>query len=230
MQFKGAPVVVSPFWEGFLTVERQAELDRIAAAIGDRFTPDAPRALRFLAMDRVRCVILGQDPYPQKGVATGRAFEVAGVTSWQDPAVNSSLKNIVKLLHRSYKRLEVPQPIAAIRQDPDFPILPPHQLFDDWERQGVLMLNTALTCEIGRPGSHSHLWRGFTAAAIRYIDRQVPDCVWFLWGSHAAQYHPLLGDRARVFTTGHPSARNQSFVGADCFLQTWDEFAWLGRR
>lgn len=225
--FKGAEIPVEPFWIDFWDEEVLAELRRIEGQIGDDFTPPAPRVLRFLEMPEVRCVILGQDPYPQPGVATGRAFEVAGVTSWEDRAVNLSLKNIVKLLHMTYHGLSEPKPIEVVRKDHSFPLPPPNELFERWARQGVLLLNTALTCRVGHPGSHRAIWDAFIRKLIRYIALSAPQAAWILWGSAAQQYRDLLGESARVYTGSHPSARSRSFFNCSCFAATADLIRWV---
>jgi len=227
LRFKGLDVPVRPMWEGFLTPSVPAELARIESQIGDDFTPPAHRVLRCLDMAAVRCVILGQDPYPQPGVATGRAFEVAGAESWADRAVNSSLKNILKALYRTYRQLDRPPAIAEVRTDRGFAILPPGALFDHWERQGVLLLNTALTCHTGDPGSHAGVWPAFTNALIAHIRMTCPDAAWLLWGGHARAYRPQV-DGARVYEASHPSSRDNSFVMTDGFRATADLVEWYG--
>lgn len=205
----------------------QALLDSISAAVGDNYTPPTERVLRFLEVPAIRCVILGQDPYPQPGVATGRAFEVGGVESWADKQVNSALKNILKALYRTRKGLAAPAGIAEIRADRSFAILPPHELFDHWARQGVLLLNTALTCAPGQAGSHADLWAPFTERVIRYIRATWPEAVWLLWGGHARRFRPLV-EGAPVLEDVHPTSRDGSFPRTECFQLTANLIDWYG--
>lgn len=205
----------------------QELLASIGAAIGTNFTPPAERVLRFLQVPRVTCVILGQDPYPQPGIATGRAFEVGGARSWADKQVNSALKNMLKALHRTRKGLESPAGIAEIRADRSFAILPPHELFDHWEQQGVLLLNTALTCEVGQAGSHAQLWAPFAEKVIGYIRRTWPEAVWLLWGGHARRFRPLA-EGAPILEDNHPTSRDGSFPRTECFRQTAHLIDWYG--
>ena len=91
-------------WSPFFTpaVEQALlEIERKIAAEGREYTPDPSNVLRFLSLDlfAVKVLILGQDPYPQKGRATGRAFEVGGLTSWMNPFENASLRNIVRSIY-----------------------------------------------------------------------------------------------------------------------------------
>ena len=151
----------------------------------DAFTPPAGLVLRFLTLplDEMKVLILGQDPYPSEGVATGRAFEVGGLRSWNTPFRNVSLKNIVRAIYSSYKGSVVPFRDAVY--DPAFPLLPPDNLFCSWESQGVLLLNTAFTCMNGKPGSHSSYWQPFTGKLLEYIAGRNEELVWLLWGNHA---------------------------------------------
>ncbi len=181
----GVPVHSS--WAGFLSdhsvCSRLSEAE--SALAGEYFTPPSGKVLRFLGLplNEMKVVILGQDPYPTEGVATGRAFEVGGLQSWKAPYRNVSLKNILRAIYSSRK--------GAIRSynqvvnDPEFSILPPDLLFSSWENQGALLLNTAFTCAVGNPGKHSSLWQPFTKLLLEYIAGENPDLVWLLWGNHA---------------------------------------------
>ena len=71
--------------------------------------------------------------------------------------------------------------------DPDFQILPPDKLFENWENQGVLLLNTSFTCEVGAPGSHSEFWKIFTNQLLEFIATENPNITWFIWGNHARE-------------------------------------------
>src|SRR5690554_7646024 len=92
------PASVHSSWKVFLTDEIRQILSAIAVVLSHEkeFTPPLKFILRFLELDlsSMKVVILGQDPYPQKGVATGRAFEVEPLQSWHDSFRNSSLRNI----------------------------------------------------------------------------------------------------------------------------------------
>ncbi len=178
---------VHPSWNQFLSDssvrEHLARAESIATGAG--FTPPPGRVLRFLTLplDEMKVLILGQDPYPAKGVATGRAFEVGGLRSWNSPFRNVSLKNIVRAIYSSYKGSV--KPFRNAVNDPEFPLFPPDTLFSSWESQGVLLLNTAFTCETGKPGSQSSLWHPFTARLLEYISGRDEKIVWLLWGNHA---------------------------------------------
>ena len=176
-------------WKFFLTEEINQLIHNIESEIkDDNINPEAENVLRFLEQDleQIKVLILGQDPYPQKGAATGRAFEVGNLCSWLSPFRNISLKNIVRAIYQSeygktMKFAELKQKI----EDGSFPIKAPDQLFESWSRQGVLLLNTSFTCQTGKPGSHAKTWEPFTRKLLEFIAVQQPDIIWFLWGNHA---------------------------------------------
>src|SRR5450756_854455 len=91
---------VHPSWEPMLDEDTLQLLLDIGKAIGADCLPDPYLILRFLRTDMnlLQIVILGQDPYPGPGAATGRAFEVCGLKSWSEPFRQVSLKNIIRLV------------------------------------------------------------------------------------------------------------------------------------
>lgn len=147
------------------------------------------RALELTPLDQVKVVILGQDPYHGPGQAHGLAFSVP-----EGVRVPPSLVNI-------YKELESDLGVKA----------PPHGNLEDWARQGVLLLNNALTVEAGQAGSHQGRgWEAITDAAVAAVARREEPCVFILWGSHAkkkAMRVPELANNTRhlILTSPHPS-------------------------
>ncbi|WP_319780944.1 uracil-DNA glycosylase [Maridesulfovibrio sp.] len=220
-------------WRGFFTLPRMMELDRISSSIGRDFTPNADKVLRFCQTDLsgMKVVILGQDPYPQQGVATGRAFEVGDIKSWEDP-VNNSLGNMIKLFHKNHTGIDEVLGIGAVRKDivgGKFPLLPPKKLFSHLEEQGVLFLNTALTCKIGESNSHRDIWKSFSDGLLRFIHRENPQAKWLLWGGNACE----MGDfvpAANKLQSHHPmlySKKPGSFLGENHFARC-PEINWVG--
>lgn len=211
------------------------ELQKIESIITrGQYNPAPQNVLRFLDSDpaAISVVILGQDPYPDPAAATGRAFEVGTLTSWNAPFRQTSLKNIVRVLFRDYTGNEltfssIKEEIAASR----FPVLPPRELFASWDSQGVLLLNTALTCETGNPGSHAELWENVTPEIIRFICATSPAAHWFIWGGHAESYTTHI-TRGTLHRSSHPAARDMSgenaFLKTTCFQNTADRVRWLG--
>ncbi len=201
------------------------------------YTPLSPNVLKFLKVSllKVKVIILGQDPYPQKGVATGRAFEVGTLKSWNDKFSNISLKNIVRAIYYTYqneylKYSEIKNLIGV-----KFPIKSPNELFAEWENQGVLLLNTSFTCEIGKSNSHEKYWSEFTTLLLNYISKTNQDIIWFLWGNNAKSIVLDISIQ-RKFESMHPmmcfnkSGREDDFLYGkrNAFSETMNIINWLG--
>jgi uracil-DNA glycosylase len=159
-------------------------------------------ALALTPLNEVRAVILGQDPYHGAGQAHGLCFSVA-----RGVKVPPSLVNI-------YKELQS-----------DLGLAPPgHGNLENWAKQGVLLLNNALTVEAGKPGSHQGLgWEAFTDAAVAAVAARAEPCVFLLWGSHAkakaARVPGLAQGPHLVLTAPHPSpfSAHTGFLGCRHF-------------
>ncbi len=173
-------------------------------AAGKRIFPKGSeyfRALDLTPLDRVKVVILGQDPYHGEGQAHGLCFSVR-------PGVRTppSLVNI-------YKELQA-----------DLGVSPPrHGFLEHWARQGVLLLNSVLTVEMGRAASHQGRgWEQFTDAVVQLVNRQAEPVVFLLWGSHAQRKAGFV-DQSRhlVLKAAHPSplSAHNGFLGCRHFSQ-----------
>ncbi|WP_461632131.1 uracil-DNA glycosylase [Labilibaculum euxinus] len=232
-------------WTTFLSEEIISLIKDIEKSIHiEKSTPKSNLTLRFLEMDlnKIPVVILGQDPYPQAGVATGRAFEVNGLNSWHDKFRNVSLKNILRCIYKAAtneerKYSEIKSQLNEGDQlvmDSDFKILPPNQLFKYWsEHENVLLLNTAFTCEIGKPNSHTKLWAPFTQKLLQFIAAANPEMVWFLWGNNAHQVVKNIEISNKIETT-HPmmcyQRENDILYGhINPFQKTSQLVNWTGR-
>ena len=234
-----------PSWSGCLDASAVSLLAAIEREVGPGCYPEPVRVLRFLSTDvsALKVVILGQDPYPSAGAATGRAFEVGSLTAWTEPFRQVSLKNILRLLwcvahgirpyerETEYERIPAFSGIREAIRKGAFPVASPRSLFQSWEEQGVLLLNTSLTVEPGNPGSHRDLWAPFTQHALSWLATARPDLCWFLWGSHAQAHREWLGD-ARIFASRHPMLCSvtypDDFLKNPCFHETSGGINWLG--
>jgi len=157
------------------------------------------RALDLTPLEQVRVVILGQDPYHGAGQAHGLCFSV-------QPGVPPppSLVNI-------FKELESDLGIRPAR----------HGLLDHWARQGVLLLNSVLTVEMGRAASHRDRgWERFTDAIVAAVNAKPEPVVFLLWGSYA-QKKAAFVDQSRhlVLKAPHPSplSAHSGFFGCRHF-------------
>jgi uracil-DNA glycosylase len=181
---------INSSWSSFLnsdTIELIKDIESKVNLNGKEFTPKPEKVLRFLEtpLDQVKVIILGQDPYPQRGVATGRAFEVGTLNSWYDKFNNISLKNIVRAIYHAYNDEYLKYSEIKGKMDTGFAIKPPYEIFSSWEKQGVLLLNTSFTCEVGKSNSHEKIWIEFTLRLLNFIAESYPEITWFLWGNNA---------------------------------------------
>lgn len=212
---------LSPTWRQVLdSSDTQPVLVSLSGFLADRLAAGTViyprfifRALEHLEPESVRVVILGQDPYHGPNQAQGLAFSVPD----QCPTP-PSLRNIFKELSREY---------------PDAPLRRRNEL-SDWARQGVLLLNTALTVEHASPASHARRgWEQITDAIIRRVAQAPQPKVFMLWGAHAQSKRGLLaqseGGPMHILTANHPSPLSATrpplpFMGCDHFVQAND---WL---
>ena len=183
-------------------------------AAGARIYPpgrDIFAAFDATPFDAVKVVILGQDPYHGAGQAHGLCFSVLpGVP------VPPSLLNI-------YKELE---------RDTGF-IRPDHGCLLPWARRGVLLLNSELTVEDGKPGSHQGRgWEGFTDHVVDVLNRECEQLVFLLWGSYAQKKGAVIdGRRHRVLKAPHPSplSAHRGFLGCGHFSAANQDLARCGK-
>ena len=231
---------VDKSWKSFFTDEIKKNLFSILNQVYNdkqQTTPEIKIALRFLKLplNSIKVLILGQDPYPQLGVATGRAFEVGSLKSWNDPCRNISLKNIVRSIYSAYNNEILKFSEIKGKLDSNFQILPPDKLFKNWESQGVLLLNTSFTCEIGAPGSHSGFWKSFTNQLLEFIAKENKNITWFIWGNHAQEAVKDIEIESKQVSM-HPMMcydkpeRTSDFLFGDInhFKKTKDKINWLG--
>jgi uracil-DNA glycosylase len=188
-----------------------AALDRRIAAGAQVLPPSQAifSALALTPLERAKVVILGQDPYPTPGDAHGLAFSYVGRRR-----LPPSLKTI----------------LAEMAEDLGCPA-PASGDLSRWARQGVLLLNTALTVEGGAAGAHLRLgWPALADQAVAAVSAQRPTAVFLLWGGPARKRAALI-DRQKhlVLECGHPSPLNRlgDFRGTRPFSRA---NAWLAER
>jgi len=166
-----------------------------------------PAALRFYALDltpldKVKVVILGQDPYHGEGQSHGLSFSVP-----QGVKIPPSLRNIYKELARSIPNYQIPE----------------SGNLEHWAKQGVLLLNAVLSVEKSNAGSHSKKgWEIFTDNIISEINDTQSGIIFLLWGSYAHKKENLIDtDKHIVLKSTHPSPLSayRGFLGCDHFKQ-----------
>ncbi len=176
--------------------------DRLRAeqAAGRGYLPAGRNVLRAFAqpIDRVRVLIVGQDPYPTPGHPIGLSFAV-------EPTVRPLPRSLANIYQELQSDLGIPPA--------------PHGDLTRWSEQGVMLLNRVLTVQPGRPGSHRGWgWETVTELAIRTLVARPAPLVAILWGRDAQNLRPLLGDTA-VIATPHPSplSASRGFFGSRPF-------------
>lgn len=197
-----------PAWRCALDAGTAGRLARLEARLEEEarqvqvYPPPGARyrALELVSPERAKVVVLGQDPYHRPGQAMGLSFSVpAGVP------VPPSLRNV-------YRETRADLGIAA----------PAHGDLTAWAAQGVLLLNTALSVEQGKPGSHARYgWHEITEALLRHLARVAAPSVFLLWGRHAqASLAPIDTRGHLVLAAGHPSPYSaHRFLGCRHFSQ-----------
>lgn len=197
--------IIEPGWAQALepVAERIAAMGdflRAEIAAGRTYLPAGQNVLRAFQQpfDEVRVLIVGQDPYPTPGHAVGLSFAVA-------PEVRplpGSLENIYRELHTD---LGLPRPSNGD--------------LTPWTRQGVLLLNRALTTAPRRPAAHRGKgWEEVTEQAIRALVARDTPLVSVLWGRDARNLRPLLGELPAI-ESSHPSpmSADRGFFGSRPF-------------
>lgn len=197
-------------WNAFIKAESEKlyykEIERIVSEDAKKhnvFPPhdDMFNAFKCTNIDNVKTVILAQDPYHHQEQAHGLSFSVP-----KDVSIPPSLRNI-------YRELNT---------DIGFKI-PKHGNLISWAKQGVLLLNSALTVIEGDPGSHLELWKPFTDAVIGHVNEIDRPIVFLLWGAHARSKKKLLTNEKHLVIEGsHPSplSAHTGFFGGKYFSRT----------
>ena len=165
------------------------------------------RAFDLCELNKVKVVIIGQDPYHTPGVPNGLAFSVN-----KNQKLPPSLINIFREIESD---LGVKNYIGDLSA---------------WSRQGVLLLNTCLSVCAGLPASHSNIgWENFTNAAIEEIQKK-KNIIFLLWGKHAQQKKAFIQEDNFILEAAHPSplSANNGFFGCNHFSKTNNLLTSLG--
>ncbi len=178
-----------------------------------KLCPDKPELiLRCLRMnpDDIKCVILGQDPYPQFGIATGLSF---GCKDGKQP----SMQIMVRELEKEFNTSDLAQ-----RFDPTL---------ESWEKEGVLLLNTSLSCDEGKPKSHTDFWKPFMLELIRLLNNlkatreSMNSIVFVLLGSQAKCYKSCINSNWHyVIERNHPAAETHGSAAYEGFAKEVNKY------
>ena len=207
-----ATVQLEPSWLALLQQEFEAaymrqlsDFLRSEKRIGKKIYPPGEQmfaALDATPVERVKVVIIGQDPYHGAGQAHGLCFSVP-----QGVAPPPSLINIFK----------------EIETDLGAPVEFPNGNLTGWADQGVLLLNSVLSVEHGRAGSHQGRgWERFTDAIVRVLNEHRQGLVFLLWGSYAQKKGAVVDNQRHcILSSPHPSplSAHRGFFGSRPFSQ-----------
>ena len=201
--------VVFMDWNTFFSQEQEkkyfGELDEYLCDLrGKGYTiypplEDTFRAYKDVPFDKVKVVILGQDPYHGAGQANGRAFAVnKGIV------VPPSLRNIFKEIKSEYGEVNADETLSS------------------WAEQGVFLLNASLTVLAGQPASMQNIgWDIFTDNTIKALAQDSKPKVFMLWGNFAKKKEYLIKDTSHlILKAAHPSplSANRGFFGCNHFI------------
>jgi uracil-DNA glycosylase len=165
----------------------------------------------------LKVIVLGMDPYPS-GEATGMAFDNRIAPHPIKPS--PSLANIIKLIRKVPEEDQFKSDINS----------PPSTYLEHLPKQGVLLLNTALSVRRGVPNSHKSIWTPFTTALIKDINEKHDGIIWILWGNNAKAYKNMITNSTHIAIEGvHPSPlagagkKSHPFLDKNYFILTNEE-------
>ena len=166
---------------------------------GKRFTPPLKqvfRAFEECPHDKLKVIMVGQDPYPYLGVADGLAFSCSNTQKPQP-----SLKNIFEAINTTV------YPEQTIEHNPDL---------TRWANQGILLLNSALTCQVDKIGSHYAVWSEFIMYVLDILNFTNSGLIFVLMGKQAQELESMIGEHHHIIKVSHPASAAYTKTVWDC--------------
>ena len=204
-------MTLEEYFGGWIKVIDRKELNNVMNKVGLEYKnklicpnqSDVFKAFELCPFNDCKMVFLGQDPYSQKGVATGILFGNKKDVS------EDNLSPSLKIVKEAVINFEIPH--NSIIFD---------NTLESWAKQGILMINSALTCEMNRIGSHVMLWRPFISKLLKNLSDKEPGIIYVLFGSQAQTFTPYINKNSIVIKTEHPAwyARNNKRMSSQLFL------------
>ncbi len=147
------------------------------------------RAFKLCPYKNLRVIFLGQDPYPQKGVATGVLF------GNKERTPEDKLSPSLEVIKECCINYEIPH--GPIEFD---------NTLESWAKQGILMINSALTCKVNEVGSHVMLWRKFMVNLLKNLSYRETGIIYVLFGKQAQTFEPYInGQYNHIIKVEHPA-------------------------
>lgn len=149
---------------------------------------DVFKAFKLCPYNKCRVIFVSQDPYPQRGVAQGVLFGNSSDTP------ENKLSPSLQIIKESVINFEIPHNLITF--DPTL---------ESWAKQGILMINSALTTEVGKIGVHMMKWRPFMIAFLKQMSMINPGIIYVLFGSQAQILEPYISKNNYVLKIEHPA-------------------------
>ena len=200
------------YFGDWMKVIDRIELNNVMAKVGQEYRrkpicpaqPDVFKAFRLCSLKNLKIVMLFQDPYPQKGVATGLALANNSKT------LDSELSSSLKVIKEAVINFEIPH--YCITFDPTL---------ESWAKQGILMLNSALTVEMNKVSSHVMIWRPFIIALLKHLSEYETGIIYVLFGRQAQTFKPYINKQFNdILEIKHPAyyARLNKRMSSELFV------------
>ena len=190
-------MTLEEYFGRWMRVIDKRELESVLSKLGPEYKrkPICPaqnnvfKAFEVCPYDKLKVVMLSQDPDPQKGVATGILFGNKEGTRDED------LSPSLQIVKEAAINFEIPH--NCIIFDPTL---------ESWAKQGILMINSALTVEMNKIGSHVMLWRPFIASLLKKLSENKTDIIYVLFGKQAQTFKPYINKQFNiVLEENHPA-------------------------
>ena len=190
-------MTLEEYFGRWMRVIDKRELESVLSKLGPEYKrkPICPaqndvfKAFKVCPYDKLKVVMLSQDPYPQKGVATGILF--GNKEGTRDKDLSPSLQ----IIKEAAINFEIPH--NCIIFDPTL---------ESWAKQGILMINSAFTVEMNKIGSHVMLWRPFIASLLKKLSENDTGIIYVLFGKQAQTFKPYINKQFNtVLEENHPA-------------------------
>lgn len=205
-------MTLDEYFGDWMTVINRTELNNAMSKVSMEYKrkpvcpnqPDVFRAFKLCPLKDLKVVMLGHDPYPQKGIATGILFGNKADTN------EENLSPSLKVVKEAAINFEVPH--YCINFD---------NTLESWAKQGILMINSALTVEMNRVGSHVMIWRSFIAKLLKNLSDANIASIYVLFGRQAQTFKPYInGKFNHIIEIEHPAyyARTHTKMSHELFV------------
>lgn len=190
-------MTVEEYFGDWMSIIDRQELSRVMNILGKEYKvkkicpaqSDVFKSFRLCPLKDLKVVMLGQDPYPRKGVATGILF--GNRADVQEKNLSPSLK----VIKEAAINFEVPKNSCIF--DPTL---------ESWAKQGILMINSALTVEMNKVGSHVMIWRPFIIALLKHLSERETGIIYVLFGRQAQTFKPYINKQFNdILEIEHPA-------------------------